>query len=509
MTSFTAWSCFLILFAATATATVAETATERHCDVTTDVACAGESPGGRPPPPRYDVDPALRRWIEEACDESLYVDGVWRTPDPGGAGGAIDVVDPSTGRTISRVAVASRADVDRAVAAARRALGGWSVGTALAERRRRVGVLQTLYEEHAERMAQLIAHEMGAPIDFSREEQAASASHVMGQFLRETGEGGDFLDAYVPDRDEDTTIFHQAIGVVGLITPWNWPMYQIVLKVVPALLVGCTVVLKPSEETPLSALLFGQLIHMAGFPPGVFQLVNGYGPAHVGEWLASHPGVDMVSFTGSSRGGREVSAAAAPTLKRVSLEMGGKGANLLFEDLLADEFREAVAAGVDAVMSNSGQTCDAPTRMLVPRHLWEVALDVARETALATRVRSAHATGDHIGPVVSQAQYERIQSHIQAGIDQGATLLAGGLGRPTMEDGHGGGMQELDRDGYYVRPTVFADCTPEMTIWKEEIFGPVSSVSRARARPSSSQRHLFQTDGLSMSPGMRAVRCSA
>ena len=311
---------------------------------------------------------------------------------------------------------------------------------------------------------------MGAPIDFSRNAQVTSGSYAMNQFLHEVGEEGTFESVYQINDYEDTTIYHQPIGVVGLVTPWNWPMNQIVLKVIPALLVGCTVILKPSEETPLSALLFGKLIHDAGFPKGAFQLVNGYGLNHVGEWLASHLDIDMISFTGSTRAGKEVSLAAASTLKRVSLEMGGKGANIIFDDWIEtddmDDFTSVIEEGVWDVMSNSGQSCDAPTRMLISKEHWEFALKVAKESALEIQVGSAHKEGEHIGPVVSKTQYERIQKYIQAGIDEGATLLVGGLGKPILE------KDEL-REGYYVKPTIFANCSPSMTIWKEEIFGPV------------------------------------
>ena len=311
---------------------------------------------------------------------------------------------------------------------------------------------------------------MGAPIDFSRDSQVTSGSYVMHQFLHEVGEEGSFESVYQLNDYEDTTIYHQPIGVVGLITPWNWPMNQIVLKVVPALLVGCAVILKPSEETPLSALLFGKLIHEAGFPKGTFQLVDGYGPDHVREWLACHPGIDMISFTGSTLGGKQVSLAAAPTLKRVSLEMGGKGANIIFDDLIEesgdmDDFTSAIERGVWDVMSNSGQSCDAPTRMLIPKEHWDLALKVAKDTALEIEVGSAHKEGEHIGPVVSKVQYERIQNYIRIGIDEGATLLVGGLGKPFSED--------EQQEGFYVKPTIFADCKSDMTIWKDEIFGPV------------------------------------
>jgi len=425
-----------------------------------------------------DVDPTVMKWIEELPTEnSLYMNGDWVRPTSNGA--VIGVVDPSTGKNIALVSVASKSDVGTAVDSARQALEGWAIDTTLDKRRQLVSKLLDLYNENAEQMAQLIAHEMGAPIDLSRDAQVSSGSAVIEQFLHETSANGNFKSEYQLD-DGDTMIYHEAIGVVGLITPWNWPMNQITLKVIPALLVGCTVILKPSEQTPLSALLFGQLMHDAGFPPGVFQLVNGHGPNDVGEWLASHPNIDMVSFTGSTTAGREISLAAAATVKRVSLEMGGKGANIIFGDIISDDnmddFEAAIDNGVWDVMSNSGQTCNAPTRMLIPKEHWDFALVVATNTAMQIQVGSAKEEGEHIGPVVNKAQYERIQAYIQSGIDQGATLLVGGLGKPIKNDSDDIVQQQLQQHyqgGYYVKPTIFANCTPEMTIWTEEIFGPV------------------------------------
>ena len=256
-------------------------------------------------------------------------------------------------------------------------------------------------------------------------------------------------------------IFHEAIGVVALITPWNWPMNQIALKVAPALLAGCTMVLKPSEISPLSGLVFAEIVDAAGLPPGVFNLVNGDGPG-VGSQLSVHADVDMVSFTGSTRAGRLISKAAADTIKRVSLELGGKGANIIFSD--ADE--KAVKRGVARCFGNSGQSCNAPTRMLVQRDRYAAAVEIAAKAAEETPVINAHQEGRGIGPVVSAMQFDKIQALIQTGIDEGARLVAGGTGRP----GH------LNR-GYFVRPTVFADVTPDMTIYREEIFGPVLSIT--------------------------------
>jgi aldehyde dehydrogenase (NAD+) len=249
----------------------------------------------------------------------------------------------------------------------------------------------------------------------------------------------------------------EPIGVVGLITPWNWPMNQVTLKVIPALLAGCAVVLKPSEESPLSSTLFAEFCHDAGVPPGVFNLVNGDG-AGVGTRLSSHPDVEMISFTGSTRAGRAISVAAAQTLKRVTLELGGKGANLVF----ADADAKAVERGVRHMMNNSGQSCNAPSRMLVERGFYDRAVEIAAEVASSIKVGPASEPGKHIGPVVNKRQWEQIQGYIQKGIDEGARLVAGGLGLPE-------GMNK----GFYVRPTVFADVTPGMTIEREEIFGPV------------------------------------
>ena len=278
------------------------------------------------------IDPLVMKWINELPTDSMYRNGQWvkLTSDDNIAADSINVINPSTGQTITKVSVASKLDVDIAVNTTRVALTNWSIETTLEERRDLVYKLLQLYNKNSEQMAQLISHEMGAPIDLSRSAQVTSGSFVIEQFLHEVDKGS-FESEY--ELDDTTTIYNEAIGVVALITPWNWPMNQIALKVIPALLVGCTVILKPSEQTPLSALLFAKLIHDAGFPKGVFQLVNGYGSNHVGEWLASHKDIDMISFTGSTRGGREVSLAAASTLKRVSLEMGGKGANIIFDDI--------------------------------------------------------------------------------------------------------------------------------------------------------------------------------
>ncbi|WP_372841689.1 aldehyde dehydrogenase family protein, partial [Phaeovulum sp.] len=297
-----------------------------------------------------------------------------------------------------------------------------------------------------------------------------------------------------------TRISFEPVGVVGLITPWNWPMNQIALKVVPALLAGCTMVLKPSEIAPLSALLFAEILHEAGVPPGVFNLVNGDGLG-VGTQLSTHPDVAMISFTGSTRAGIAITKAAADTLKKVALELGGKGANLVF----ADADAEAVKRGVRHCFNNSGQSCNAPTRMLVERAAYADAVEIARQAALATRVGSAHEAGRHIGPVVSEAQYTKIQGMIEKGVAEGARLVAGGPGRP---DG-------LNR-GWFVRPTVFADVTPDMTIAREEIFGPVLSIipfdteeealSIANDTPYGLTNYVQTTDGTRANRLARSLR---
>ncbi|MDZ4135888.1 MAG: aldehyde dehydrogenase family protein, partial [Paracoccaceae bacterium] len=343
------------------------------------------------------------------------------------------------------------------VAAAKTAFETWST-TAPGIRRACVAAILAQYEARAEEMARAISLEMGAPIDMARDSQAPCLPWHLKNFLTAFDEM-QWIRPLGPHAPNDR-ITLEPIGVVGLITPWNWPMNQVTLKVIPALLAGCTCVLKPSEEAPLSSLLFAEFVHEAGVPAGVFNLVNGDGMG-VGSQLSSHPDVEMISFTGSTRAGRAISAAAAQTLKRVMLELGGKGANLIFAD--ADD--KAVERGVRHMMNNSGQSCNAPSRMLVERPVYDRAVEIAATVAGSIKVGTAHEPGRHIGPVVNQRQYDQIQDYIQKGIDEGARLVAGGLGRP---DG-------LNR-GFYVRPTVFADVTPGMTIEREEIFGPVLSI---------------------------------
>lgn len=384
----------------------------------------------------------------------FYINGAWVAP---AAPRDCAVIDPSTEDTCAIISLGDQADTDAAVAAAKAALPGWAA-TPPAMRRAYVAGILAQYEARAAEMAHAISLEMGAPIDMSRDDQAPCLPWHLQNFLTAFDQI-EWVRPLGPHAPNDR-IALEPIGVVGLITPWNWPMNQVTLKVIPALLAGCTCVLKPSEESPLSSLLFAEFCHDAGVPAGVFNLLNGDGPG-VGSQLSAHPDVEMISFTGSTRAGRAISVTAAQTLKRVTLELGGKGANLIFAD--ADD--RAVERGVRHLMNNSGQSCNAPSRMLVERSAYDRAVEIAAAVASSIKVASAHEPGAHIGPVVNKRQWEQIQGYIQKGIDEGARLVAGGLGLP-----------EGVNKGFYVRPTVFADVVPGMTIEKEEIFGPVLAI---------------------------------
>ena len=384
----------------------------------------------------------------------FYINGAWTAPQ---AGQDHNVIDPSTEEPCAVISLGGQADTDAAVAAAKAALPGW-MATPPAERIAAAERILEEYNKRGEDMAQAISMEMGAPIDMARQQQVGAGSWHISNFIRAAKTYP--FDAPLGDHAPNDRIIHEAVGVTALITPWNWPMNQVTLKVVAALIAGCTMVLKPSEESPLNALVFAEMVDAAGIPPGVFNLVNGDGVG-VGSQLTAHPDVDMVSFTGSSRAGKLISKSAADTLKRVSLELGGKGANLIFAD--ADE--KAVKRGVLHCMNNTGQSCNAPTRMLVQREIYDQAVETAAATAAKVTVGSAHDEGRHVGPVVNEVQFNKIQDLIQQGIDEGARLIAGGTGRP---DG-------LNR-GFYVKPTVFADVNNDMTIAREEIFGPVLSI---------------------------------
>ncbi len=384
----------------------------------------------------------------------FYIDGAWVDPREGTEA---QVIDPSTEEPCATITLGGQADTNAAVAAASRAFGSFSM-TGKAERLELLEAILAAYEDRAEDVAQAISTEMGAPIDFARSAQAAAGS-------------GNIRDGIAALKDLDfvrpfgspgagTRILLSPVGVCALITPWNWPMNQVVLKTIPALAAGCTMVLKPSEIAPLSSMVFAEILHEAGVPAGVFNLVNGDG-AGVGSQLSSHPGIDMVSFTGSTRAGRAISVAAAETIKRVTLELGGKGANLIF----ADADAKAVARGARHCFNNVGQSCNAPTRMMVERSIYDSAIEAAAKVAGQTVVGPANQSGRHIGPLVSQAQFDKVQKLIQTGIDEGARLVAGGTGRPDGAN-----------RGYFVRPTVFADVTPDMTVAREEIFGPVLSI---------------------------------
>ncbi|ADP82427.1 aldehyde dehydrogenase family protein [Pseudofrankia inefficax] len=380
----------------------------------------------------------------------FYIDGKWT--DPAGTA-TFEVVNPATEEVCGTVALGSAGDVDRAVAAARKAFPGWAASS----REDRLDLLQRILDEYQKRAGDLAAaltEEMGAPASLAGGFQVGlGAGHLTTAI--------ELLRTFVFEEQRGATlVVREPIGVCGLITPWNWPMNQIAVKVFPALATGCTVVLKPSERSPFTGQILAEILHAAGVPAGVFNLVQGDGPS-VGVPLSAHPGVDMVSFTGSTRAGVEIARNAAPTVKRVTQELGGKGPNIILDDA---DFAANVAKGVGSMMGNSGQTCSAPSRMLVPGDRMAEAIDAAR--AAAAQITVGDPNGEVvIGPVVAASQFDKIQSLIQRGIDEGATLVAGGPGRP---DG-------LTR-GFYVRPTVFADVKNDMTIAREEIFGPVLTI---------------------------------
>ncbi|MBP5856851.1 aldehyde dehydrogenase family protein [Marivibrio halodurans] len=385
----------------------------------------------------------------------FYIDGSWVAPS---APNDFEVINPADEQGFATISLGGQADVDKAVAAARAAFPGF----AAMPHGERIALLEKLYEVYKRRMgemAETISKEMGAPMKLATQAQAAAGLGHIKAFIRDLKEF-EFEHPLYPDVTEEH-IVHEPIGVCGLITPWNWPMNQVTLKVIPALGVGCTVVLKPSEVSPLSAMLFAEMIDEAGFPKGVFNLVNGDGPT-VGAAMSSHPDIDMMSFTGSTRAGTAVQKAAADTVKRVTLELGGKGPNLIFADT---DVAKAVKRGTIHCFNNSGQSCNAPTRMLVERSVYDDAVEAAIATAAKCQVGDPEEDGNHIGPLSSAQQFEKVQELIQVGIDEGAKLVAGGVGRP-----------EGFNRGYYARPTIFADVNNEMTIAREEIFGPVLSI---------------------------------
>ncbi len=387
--------------------------------------------------------------------KQFYINGAWVDPIDGAD---LDVINPSTEAVCATISLGGTADTNAAVAAAKQAFLSWSLSSK-AERLDLMKRILEVYTARSEDMAHAISDEMGAPIDMSKAAQSGTGSYHINSFIK-TLEAFEFDRELRPNTPNDR-ILYEPIGVCGLITPWNWPMNQIALKVMPALATGCTMVLKPSELSPLSGMLFADILHEAGVPAGVFNLLNGDGPG-VGTALSGHTDVAMISFTGSSRAGIAISKNAADTLKRVSLELGGKGANIVFADAPAD----AVAKGVARCFNNTGQSCNAPTRMLVERSRYDEAVQQAKTQADNTAVNLASESGSHIGPLVSQMQFDKVQGLIKKGIEEDkATLVAGGLGRPEGMD-----------SGYFVRPTIFADCNNDMIVMREEIFGPVLSM---------------------------------
>lgn len=381
----------------------------------------------------------------------FYIDGQWVKPVHADT---IDVVNPATEQIIETISAGSAEDIDRAVSAARRAFDSFS-RSSKEDRIELLTSVREIYKKRFDDIAEAIRLEMGAPLHLANGGQTSvglghlkTAIRVLEEFEYEQEKDG-FLIRYEP------------IGVCGLITPWNWPMNQIVAKLAPVLAAGCTCVLKPSELAPLSAHIMAEILHEAGVPAGVFNLVNGYGPV-VGEAMSAHEDIEMMSFTGSTRGGVAVAKGSADTVKRVSQELGGKSANIVLDD---DQLGESVRRGVLACMDNTGQSCNAPTRMFVPTARYEEALEIAREVAETLVTGNPELENTQIGPVVSAAQFDKVQRLISSGIEEKATLVTGGVGRP----------EHLDK-GYFVKPTIFGGVTPQMSIFREEIFGPVLSI---------------------------------
>ena len=383
----------------------------------------------------------------------FYINGEWVSPSKTSD---FNVINPATEEPYVTISLGSKDDTNKAVESAKNAFKSWK-NTSVEERITLLEKLLKIYKERFNEMTQAISTELGAPLDWASSVQTASGeSHIEDFIIR--------LKKFEFEKNfnesSDNYIVYEPIGVCGLITPWNWPINQIALKVIPAFATGCTMILKPSEMAPLSGLLFAEMIHDSGFPAGVFNLVNGDG-AGVGSQISSHPDIDMVSFTGSTRAGKLISKSAADTIKRVCLELGGKGGNIIF----ADAYPNAVRDGVRNIMSNSGQSCDAPTRMLVEKSIYNRAIQEASDEANNIKVDLASKEGDHIGPVISKKQYDKIIDLIKSGIEDGATLIAGGAEKPK-------GLEK----GYFIKPTIFTNVSNDMRIAKEEIFGPVLSI---------------------------------
>ena len=384
--------------------------------------------------------------------EQFYINGEW--VDPVEELNICEVLNPANEEVIGKVAMGSAADVDRAVIAARDAFDTYSQ-TSVEERLALLGKIVEVYKSKYDEIAETISSEMGAPLTLSKAAQAATG---LGHFAQAI----EILQSFEWEETKGRTLIRkEPIGVVGMITPWNWPINQISCKVAPALAAGCTMVLKPTELAPLNAMLFTEVMHEAGVPAGVFNLVNGDGIT-VGEAMSCHPGIDMMSFTGSTRAGIAVAKGAADTVKRVAQELGGKSANIILNDA---DFESAVTGGARHCFNNSGQSCNAPTRMLVPESRHDEAKEIAKRAAETTKVGDPFAEDTGIGPVVSEVHFNKIQGLIEKGIEEGAELVVGGLGKPE-------GLNA----GYYVRPTVFANVNNDMTIAREEIFGPVLSI---------------------------------
>ena len=381
--------------------------------------------------------------------QKFYINGAWVSPD---STATMPVINPANEEIIATVALGNAVDVDRAVAAASQAFATFSM-TSKQERLALLERIKQVTEARFEDLAQAMREEMGAPITFAREAQAdAAIGHLQG-FVAALEK----LEEEV-DLGNGDILVREPIGVCGLITPWNWPINQIALKVLPALAAGCTCILKPSEHTPLSAIIYTEILHEAGCPPGVFNLVNGAGP-EVGTAMSRHPNIQMMSFTGSTRAGTAVTQDSAEWVKRVTLELGGKSPNLVFAD---SDLEERVQNAVAECMANTGQSCDAPTRLLVERSCYDQVVEIARQATIATRVGDPTEEGDHIGPLFDRIQFDRVQNLIGVGIDEGAQLLVGGLGKP----------EGFER-GWYVKPTLFTDVNNQMRIAREEVFGPV------------------------------------
>jgi len=382
---------------------------------------------------------------------NIYIDGSWIRSD---GEGSIEVINAGTEEVMGSIPDGVASDVDKAVEAARNAFDGWSQ-TPVEERQKFLVRLNEALQSRSAEIAETIAGEVGMPITWSTMIQAGLPAGNMQTFAT-------LLDTFEFEEEiGNSLVVKEPVGVVGAITPWNYPLHQIICKVGGALAAGCTIVLKPSEIAPLNAFILAEIIHEVGLPDGVFNLVSGDGPT-VGAAISAHPGIDMVSFTGSSRAGKQIAATAADTIKRVALELGGKSANIVLDDA---DFDAVIPKGVFACFLNSGQTCTAHTRMLVPNSRYDEAVAIAVAAVEATQVGDPTEEGMHLGPLISQAQWDRVQDYIQKGIDEGATVAAGGLGKPEGRE-----------TGYFVKPTVFAGVTNDMTIAQEEIFGPVLSI---------------------------------